>query len=64
VKVTLRNPDRMVEVDGPTTVLDLLKELDIVPESVLVIRDSTSLAHRRKEDGAPPTRTHRSRRGR
>lgn len=43
VKVTLRNPDRTVEVDGPGTVLDLLKELDIVPETVLVIRDSTLL---------------------
>jgi sulfur carrier protein len=43
VKVTLRNPDRTVEVDGPKTVLDLLMQLDIVPESVLVIRDSTLL---------------------
>jgi sulfur carrier protein len=43
VKVTLRNPDRTVEVVGPKTVLDLLKELEIVPESVLVIRDSTLL---------------------
>jgi sulfur carrier protein len=43
VKVRLRNPDRTVEVDGPKTVLDLLKQLEIVPESVLVIRDSTLL---------------------
>jgi sulfur carrier protein ThiS len=43
VKVALRNPDRTVEVNGPKTVLDLLKQLEIVPESVLVIRDSTLL---------------------
>jgi sulfur carrier protein len=43
VKVTLRNPDRTVDVDGPKTVLDLLRQLEIVPESVLVIRDSTLL---------------------
>ena len=43
MKVKLRNPDRVVEVSGPTTVVDLLKELSIVPEAVLVIRDSTLL---------------------
>jgi sulfur carrier protein ThiS len=43
VKVRLRNPDRVVEVAGPKTVLDLLRELDIVPESVLVIREATLL---------------------
>ena len=41
MKVKLRNPDRIVEVDGPKNVLALLKELDIVPEAVLVIRDGT-----------------------
>jgi sulfur carrier protein len=43
VKVRLRNPDRTVEVSGPGTVVDLLSQLDIVPEAVLVIRDSTLL---------------------
>jgi sulfur carrier protein ThiS len=43
VKVKLRNPDRIVDVDGPTTVSALLGALDIVPEAVLVIRDSTLL---------------------
>ena len=39
----LRNPDRMVEVEGAKTVLDLLKNLEIVPETVLVIREATLL---------------------
>lgn len=43
MKVKLRNPDREVEVSGPSTVVALLEELDIVPEAVLVIRDSTLL---------------------
>ncbi|MBW3594248.1 MAG: MoaD/ThiS family protein [Actinobacteria bacterium] len=43
MKVRLRNPDRVVDVSGPATVLDLLKELSIVPEAVLVIRDATLL---------------------
>ncbi|HEY7875290.1 MAG TPA: MoaD/ThiS family protein [Actinomycetota bacterium] len=43
MKVKLRNPDRVVEVSGPSTVAGLLHELDIVPEAVLVIRDATLL---------------------
>lgn len=43
MKVKLRNPDRVVEVSGPSTVVDLLHELSIVPEAVLVIRDATLL---------------------
>ena len=43
MKVKLRNPDRVVDLSGPSTVLDLLKDLEIVPEAVLVIRDSTLL---------------------
>jgi sulfur carrier protein ThiS len=39
VKVTLRNPDREVELAGPRTVRDLLAELGINPDTVLVIRD-------------------------
>jgi len=41
VEVKLRNPDRVVEVERPSTVADLLERLEIVPESVLVIRDAT-----------------------
>ena len=43
MEVTLRNPDRVVEVEGPTTVAALLRSLDIVPEAVIVIRDATLL---------------------
>ena len=43
MRVRLRNPDRTVDVSGPKTVGALLAELQIVPESVLVIRDATLL---------------------
>ena len=43
MKVKLRNPDRIVEVSGPRNVSMLLKELQIVPEAVLVIRNATLL---------------------
>ena len=39
----MRNPDRVVEMSGPRVVSSLLRELQIVPEAVLVIRDSTLL---------------------
>ncbi len=38
MKVILRNPRREVEVRGGRRVKDVLRELDIVAESVLVIR--------------------------
>jgi sulfur carrier protein len=38
VKVMLRNPKREVEVTGNRRVKDVLRELDILPETVLVIR--------------------------
>jgi len=38
VKVVLRNPRREVEVAGNRRVKDILRELDVVPETVLVIR--------------------------
>jgi sulfur carrier protein len=38
VKVVLRNPRREVEVTGNRRVKDVLRELDILPETVLVIR--------------------------
>ena len=43
MKVKLRNPDRVVDVNGPKTVGALLNKLEIVPEAVLVIRDATLL---------------------
>ena len=38
MKVVLRNPRREVEVPGGRRVKEILKSLDIVPETVLVIR--------------------------
>jgi sulfur carrier protein len=39
--VTLRNPRRTVEVDGPLRVSALLARLEVPRESVLVIRSGT-----------------------
>ena len=50
MKVKLRNPDRVVEVSGPATVVDLLRHLDVVPEAVLVIRRSTLLTRDERLD--------------
>ena len=41
MKVVLRNPHREIEVDAPPNVEILLARLDVVPESVLVIRNDT-----------------------
>jgi sulfur carrier protein len=41
VKVLLRNPRRELEIDAPRTVEQLLTRLDVVPETVLVIRNDT-----------------------
>jgi sulfur carrier protein len=41
MKVRLRNPDRDVEVAGDRRVRDVLDELEIDPDTVLVIRDRT-----------------------
>jgi sulfur carrier protein len=38
MKVLLRNPRREVEVAGNRRVKDVLRELEILPETVLVIR--------------------------
>jgi sulfur carrier protein ThiS len=41
MKVVLRNPRRELEIDAPRTVAELLRTLDVVAESVLVIRNDT-----------------------
>ena len=38
MKVVLRNPRREVEVAGGRRVKDVLKDLDVLPETVIVIR--------------------------
>jgi sulfur carrier protein len=52
VKVVLRNPRREVEVAGNRRVKDVLRELDIIPETVLVIRgdDLITTDHLLRED--------------
>jgi sulfur carrier protein len=41
MKVVLRNPRRELELPAPRTVERLLRQLEVVPESVLVIRNDT-----------------------
>ncbi|MET1000921.1 MAG: MoaD/ThiS family protein [Acidimicrobiia bacterium] len=41
MKVVLRNPRRELDVPAPRTVEHLLRDLDVLPESVLVIRNDT-----------------------
>jgi len=43
VKIILRNPRREIAVDGKRRVKDLLVELEILPTTVLVIRDNELL---------------------
>jgi sulfur carrier protein len=43
MKVILRYPKREVELAGSRRVKELLKELDVLPETVLVIRGSELL---------------------
>ncbi len=43
MKVVLRHPKRELEVIGRRRVKDLLKELDLLPGTVLVIRGSELL---------------------
>jgi sulfur carrier protein len=41
MKVVLRNPRRELELPAPKTVEQLLRHLEVVPESVLVICNET-----------------------
>jgi len=43
VKVILRNPRRELDIEGETTVRDVLRRLDIIPDTVLVIREGELL---------------------
>ena len=45
MKVVLRNPRRELDVPAPKTVAQLLTRLEVVPESVLVIRNDTLATH-------------------
>jgi len=45
MKVLLRNPRRELDVPAPRTVAQLLTALEVVPESVLVIRNDTLATH-------------------
>ena len=45
MRVVLRNPLREIEVPAPGNVGRLLSHLEIVPESVLVIRNDTLATH-------------------
>jgi len=52
MKVVLRNPRREVEVPGNRRVKDVLRELNILPETVLVIRgDDLITADQQVHDG-------------
>lgn len=41
MKVVLRNPRREVEVRGNRRIKEILRELDVIPETVLVISGDT-----------------------
>lgn len=41
MKVTLRNPNRVLEIAGPKSIVALLQDLQVNRESVLVIRGGT-----------------------
>ncbi len=43
MKVILRNPRREVELQGNRRVKDVLRDLDVLPETVLVIRGDTMI---------------------
>ncbi len=43
MKVILRNPRRELDIEGDATVRDVLRRLDIIPDTVLVIREGELL---------------------
>jgi sulfur carrier protein len=43
VRVILRNPRRELDVEGDASVKDVLRRLEIIPETVLVIREGELL---------------------
>jgi sulfur carrier protein len=43
MKVVLRNPRREVQVKGGRRVKDVLRELEVLPDTVLVIRGDTMI---------------------
>ena len=43
MKVILRNPRRELEVEGGAPVKEILRRLDVIPETVLVIRNGELL---------------------
>ena len=45
MKVVLRNPKREIDVPAPKNIRQLLRDLDVVPENVLVIRNDTLATH-------------------
>ena len=52
MKVLLRNPRREVEIAGGRRVKEILRDLDIIPETVIVIRgDSLITADQLVADG-------------
>jgi sulfur carrier protein len=52
MRVVLRNPRRELDLPAPRDVGRLLRDLEIVPESVLVIRNDTLATHdERLDDG-------------
>jgi sulfur carrier protein len=45
MRVVLRNPKRELDLPAPKNVAALLRNLEMVPESVLVIRNDTLATH-------------------
>jgi len=52
VKVTLRNPDRELDVAGGRSVRDVLAELGVNPDTVLVIRRGELVTRETRLDDA------------
>ena len=52
MKVLLRNPRREVEIAGGRRVKDVLRDLDVIPESVIVIRGDTLITSDQLVDDA------------